>query len=85
MLDILESIHNAGFVYNDLKLDNLMLDYGLDERILRKTNEDIFDQHKVNIIDFDFATTYVDHKTLKHKTKKKTDVFLGSMIFSSSN
>lgn len=27
MLNILEKIHRAGFIYNDLKLDNLLYDY----------------------------------------------------------
>jgi len=28
LLNILEAVHEAGLVYNDLKLDNILLDYG---------------------------------------------------------
>ena len=30
MLNIFEQIHSAGYVYNDLKLDNLLFDFGVD-------------------------------------------------------
>ena len=30
LLNILEKVHSAGFVFNDLKLDNLLLDFGTD-------------------------------------------------------
>lgn len=30
VINILEQIHSAGYVYNDLKLDNLLLDYDAD-------------------------------------------------------
>ena len=32
LLNILEQIHAAGFVFNDLKLDNLMFDASTDKR-----------------------------------------------------
>ena len=31
LLNIFEQIHEAGFVYNDLKLDNLMIDHKFDK------------------------------------------------------
>lgn len=83
LINILESIHQAGYVYNDLKLDNLMLDYGIDSKYLQTTNDNIFDDHKVNIIGFDFISTYIDEKTQLHHKKKKSDIFQGSMLFSS--
>ena len=30
LLDIFEQIHSAGYVYNDLKLNNLMFNFGFD-------------------------------------------------------
>lgn len=34
IVNVLEQIHAAGFVYNDLKLDNLMLEYGINTKML---------------------------------------------------
>ena len=36
LINSLERIHNAGYVYNDLKLDNLLLDYKTDVKKLLK-------------------------------------------------
>ena len=30
LINILEKVHLAGFIFNDLKLDNLLLDFGAD-------------------------------------------------------
>lgn len=35
LLNILEQAHSAGCVYNDLKLDNLLFDYGADVKDLK--------------------------------------------------
>ena len=32
LINILEKMHTAGFIYNDLKLDNLLLDFGADSK-----------------------------------------------------
>lgn len=56
----MESIHQVGIVHNDLKLDNLMLDYHTDVKKISKTNDDIFKDLNVNLIDFGFASYFID-------------------------
>ena len=48
VLEVLEKIHAAGYVYNDLKLDNILLNYG----------ESSIQQ--LNLADLGFATRYRD-------------------------
>ena len=50
IINIFEQIHEAGFVYNALKLDNLFLDYGISTKNLLSTDEDIFNLHHINIV-----------------------------------
>ena len=49
-----------GNVYNDLKLDNLVLDCDASEMNLYKTDDDIFDQLNVNLIDFGCMTSFTE-------------------------
>ena len=74
IVNILEKIHRAGFVYNDLKLDNILLDFNKmeddDLKNIQITDaDDIFDAMNLNIIDYGFATSYLDESTKKHISK----------------
>ena len=69
LINILEKIHRAGFVYNDLKLDNLLLDADVDIQSLLMTDKDFFETVNVNIIDYGFVTRYVDQDFKKHVIK----------------
>lgn len=59
-LDLLEQIHQAGYIYNDLKLDNLMVDYKQHLPSKSSTNKNAFANATINIVDFGFATKYVE-------------------------
>lgn len=85
MIDVLELIHSAGYIYNDLKLENLLLGFDSDVDHFHMTKEDIFKHHQVKIIDFGNATKYVDSSTLKHIEKHRVKMFKGNIEFASLN
>ena len=70
LLKMLETTHEAGYVYNDLKLDNIMV------------GKDLSSLH---LIDFGFASKYRDRKTEQHFSKSNLDRFRGNIVFSSLN
>ena len=78
-------MHGSGFVYNDLKLDNFLFDLGVDSKQLNNSEENFFEKHKINIIDFGYATPYLNSETNEHFEKKRLDTFRGNMEFSSLN
>ena len=78
-------MHGSGFVYNDLKLDNFLFDLGVDSKQLNNSEENFFEKHKINIIDFGYATPYLNSETNEHLEKKRLDTFRGNMEFSSLN
>ena len=71
LIDIIEMIHNSGFTYNDLKLDNILI--GSHE-------QDEHSMNQVRLIDFGFAQRYVDG-TGQHIKQEDIDVFRSNMIF----
>ena len=75
VLHILETIHNAGFVYNDLKLDNLVV--GDFKNSPESMNE-------IRLVDFGFVTRYLD-KDGKHLQMKNITTFRNNLIFCSIN
>ena len=85
LVNVLEKIHDAGYVYNDLKLDNLMLDYGKNVDKFNNSDDDIFATNNVNVIDMGFATRYMDEQNKEHVTKSMLDEFRGNILFSSLN
>ena len=74
ILTLLECVHQAGFVFNDLKLDNLMIGFSdklplgknqLDEDPISETT-DTFENCTINLVDFGFSSSYVDKSTGQH-------------------
>lgn len=91
ILNLFEQIHAAGFVYNDLKLDNLMTDYKC--KLPKDSMEqNVFVETTLNVVDFGFATKYLHeeideqgNKQVIHKPKRNVNFFRGNMVFSSVN
>ena len=56
----LESVHRAGYVCNDLKLDNLMVGHGqnIKKEVFGST---MFENCSIHLVDFGYATKYLDN------------------------
>lgn len=85
IINVLEQIHNAGYIYNDLKLDNILVDLNQSLPLKQSSNKSVFENCKLRLIDFGFATSYIDKETGKHMRKTEVDTFRGNMIFASLN
>ena len=75
LIDIMKKIHLAGFTYNDLKLDNILV--GDFENTDKSLGE-------IRVIDFGFAARYRT-KSGKHIEQLDQDVFRSNMIFATIN
>jgi serine/threonine protein kinase len=71
-------IHEAGYIYNDLKLDNIVIG---DDKTLPNAKHSLY---KVRLIDFGMSTKYVIEDG-SHTPMKKVPVFKGNLVFSSKN
>ena len=61
MLFTLQATHRAGYVYNDLKLDNLMVGYG--QRVSENSaNRSMFKDCNINLVDFGYASKFLDNE-----------------------
>ena len=58
LLNILEAIHEAGLVYNDLKLDNILLDFGENIQKIVKPHQNCFKNLHLNVIDFGLVSNW---------------------------
>ena len=73
MITLLECVHKMGMVFNDLKLDNLMVDYGdqlpVDSKNIENST-DVFEGCTISLVDFGFVTSVVDKQTRQHFDQK---------------
>jgi len=77
LLTLLEQIHSIGYIYNDLKPDNICIGTFNDQSKL----------HKLQLIDFGLATPYLvidENREQKHIKEEHKD-FQGNLAFSSKN
>ena len=75
LIEALQVVHEAGYVYNDIKLENIMIQKSKDE-------SDI--DPKIVLVDFGMAMKYADEDG-KHLKNMEMDKFCGNLIFASEN
>lgn len=78
LLDSLKLMHQAGFLYNDLKLNNIVIGDAPEYKDHDQT------LHKIRLIDFGLTQKYQDN-TGNHVALKKHGTFKGNIIFASKN
>ena len=79
---MLEGIHAAGFTYNDLKLDNVLVGF---QNKIKPDKVNCFEECSLHLVDFGFAARYIDKKTRVHIDEHEIETFRGNMIFASLN
>ena len=83
-LAMLQQIHSAGYVYNDLKLDNILVGFR-DKIPSTQTSKDALKTCSLHLVDFGYATRYISRRTGQHIEKSDVSNFRGNMIFGSVN
>lgn len=71
LLQMLQQLHLIGKVYNDLKLDNILV-----------SKESTDDQILIKLIDFGLATSFIDAQGM-HIKREQTSDFKGNLAMSS--
>lgn len=84
LLDVLEIVHEAGYIYNDLNLDNIS--FGADIKPILHKTKDYFEDYQLNLWDFSAATPYRDFKTKQHLPQGKVrSIMTQGNMFASVN
>jgi serine/threonine protein kinase len=63
-------VHSAGYVYNDLKLDNLMIGF---QESLNPDKE--LTSTSLHMVDFGFSSRYIDSQTHEHIEQGEVETF----------
>ena len=60
VLDILEKLHRAGYVYNDIKMENLYVGQGEHIKPFDESTNSL-ENCQIHLIDFGLCEKYYDH------------------------
>ena len=92
LLDHLQNIHSTGFVYCDIKLENILIGNG---QTLPKLTEEsmeaitktrnVFNNISINLIDFGMSKRFIDKETGHFIPQHDLDVFAGNLFSASIN
>ena len=87
ILNILEMVHDSGYVFNDLKFENILLgdcDMVPDEWTANQLKHNLSNEQLV-LTDFGLASRWKDKETGEHLPKEGLKYFGGNMYFASAN
>ena len=73
ILEALEAVHEAGYVYNDIKLENVMI---------QKCKDDSESDPKIVLVDYGLAMKYIDDEG-NHLPNREMEKFGGNLVFAS--
>ena len=87
IVTLLECVHKIGLIFNDLKLDNLMVqsDDHLPESDDIDDCTDVFENCTISLVDFGFVSSVVDKHTRQHVEQTEVETFRGNIMFASMN
>ena len=71
ILDIIEVVHRAGYVHNDISLDKILLAQGQTLQINDPEKDNFFDEKCLHIDNIAYMTPYIDFKSKKHLKQEK--------------
>ena len=71
ILDILEVVHRAGYVHNDISLDQILLAQGQKIQINDPERDNFFDEKSFHMNNIAYMTPYIDFKSKKHLKQEK--------------
>ena len=75
LIEALKVLHESGFIYNDLKLDNIMI---------HRDSDSQDDDFNLVLIDYGFATEYLNNFG-DHLPLEEMENFKGNLIFASEH
>ena len=72
---MLEIVHGAGYIYNDISLDkiNLGQKQRIDKEFTSDDTENQLEGKSLNLQDFTYTTPYIDFETGKHLKQEKVN------------
>ncbi len=85
VIEQLRGVHKAGYTYNDLKPDNIMVEFSEDSLLsdLSPQGGNIFEGVNLHLIDFGFVADYKDRTSGKLLPRKVLPKFTGNLRYAS--